>query len=94
MRTKKSKNKMVAYGYVGRWNDGTLGWMCPEFIGGGCDRGKSLRYRERCKNVGREQLKKEKGRFVLCKITLQALMKNGKPVTRSMLQLFGKGLAP
>ena len=25
----KKKEKVVGYGYVGRWSDGTLGWFMP-----------------------------------------------------------------
>jgi hypothetical protein len=32
MRKKRSKNKVVCYGYVGRFDDGTLGWGVPTFL--------------------------------------------------------------
>jgi hypothetical protein len=29
---KINKNKTVSYGYVGRWHDGSLGWVMPKFL--------------------------------------------------------------
>ena len=29
------KRKTVAYGYVGEWNDGTLGWFLPQHLDSG-----------------------------------------------------------
>jgi len=32
VKKKVNKNKLVAYGYVGRWSDGTLGWFLPRHL--------------------------------------------------------------
>jgi hypothetical protein len=31
----RDKNKVVGYGYVGEWCDGTLGWFLPRHMSGG-----------------------------------------------------------
>jgi hypothetical protein len=30
----RSKDKAVGYGYVGEWDDGTLGWCLPKHLAG------------------------------------------------------------
>jgi hypothetical protein len=37
MRKKKSKDKTVCYAYVGRGDDGSLGWGMPTYLSDGYD---------------------------------------------------------
>lgn len=32
--SRSDKNKVVGYGYVGRWADGSIGWFLPTHIAG------------------------------------------------------------
>lgn len=58
------KRKTVAYGYVGEWNDGTLGWFLPKHL----DSGHTLKNPRRPTATFPHCIG-EKG--ILCKITIE-----------------------
>lgn len=67
----KSKTRSVGYGWVGRWDDGTLGWFLPNHLTG---------YR----NDGPNDNEHLKGETVFkCRITIeQVLSTNGREITK------------
>ena len=77
---KKNKNRVVAYGFVGEWADGTLGWFLPAHL---VHSHKSRRYANgpakhpNWSNIGATSY--------LCKITLERVKaKNGRAITRKV----------
>jgi hypothetical protein len=77
---KKNMSRTIGYGYVGRWNDGTLGWCLPARVSPCMP---SMRLSERAEphpdwsNIGEPSY--------LCKITIQLVKnKRGKPTMRKI----------
>jgi hypothetical protein len=68
-KKKRNKDKVISYGYVGRWRDGTLGWSCPSIVRGYRDR--QLREKPEVQDFNENQP------HYLCKITIE-LVKNKK----------------
>ena len=60
---RRSTNKTVGYGYVGRWSDSALGWFLPECLSGG----KHIDLPPDNTAIDDDD------RFVLCKITIEAV---------------------
>lgn len=60
--------KSVSYGYVGRYRNGRLGWLCPEFLTGARDRPDHLSGQQ-C-GAGRFH---DETAFVLCRITVEVV---------------------
>ena len=76
--TKRKKNLdcTTGKGWVGRWRDGSVGWVMPEHLKGysygSADAPHTRRYIE------------ADDKFYLCKITVHVLKdKKGRPITRS-----------
>jgi hypothetical protein len=68
-----TKKKTVAYGFVGKWNDGSPGWCVPEFIHAGWSRAPEAKYF----NNGAPSY--------FCKITIeQVFRKDGRAIVRKM----------
>lgn len=73
---KTGETKTISYGYVGRWNDGTLGWFLPDHASG------NVRFVNQPSERGLRNSSKD-DRFVLCRITIeQVFAKSGRPITR------------
>lgn len=72
-RSKCGKTKTISYGYVGRWDDETLGWSCPEF---------AVRYGSEyptARNWNRGQP------HYLCRITIEQVFDSlGRPIVRTL----------
>ncbi len=75
--SKKSKEKTVGYAFIGRWNDGTLGWGMPDVLSGNPRRfldGTGRLFEENSMNGDRA---------FLCKVTIEQVFKsNGAAITR------------
>lgn len=72
----RSERKTVGYGYVGRWRDGTLGWMLPAHLGG------YARPAEPPSDLF-QQIALPKDRVVLCRITVEVIKDSlGREITR------------
>jgi hypothetical protein len=65
MSKTKNKNKVVAYGYVARWSDGTLGWNVSQYLSyrSKLNRPTQPNYNENTKGT----------KFELCKITIETV---------------------
>ena len=61
--SKRSKTKTVGYGWVGKWRDGTLGWIMPRHVNG-----LSLRVPEYPADIN---FVSDEDQFTLCKITVE-----------------------
>jgi hypothetical protein len=59
------KDKTVTYGYVGRFNDGNIGWFLPNFAIG--DRSSADTLSERAREAGKGET------FDLCRITIEVV---------------------
>jgi hypothetical protein len=71
---KRSKTKTVGFGYVNRWNDGSLGWFLPLHLAGD-----GRRFSE---SPNPNANAKHEPAF-LCKITVtQVFDKRGRPIIR------------
>lgn len=74
---KKNKDVQVGYGYVGRWNDGSIGWFLPNHCSGG---------RRNCDGISQFALENgiAKGEtFALCRITVEVVHdKRGREIRR------------
>ena len=72
----RTAEKTVGYGFVGEWNDGTLGWNLPQHVDDSpCAREPSDHWQA----AGLDW----NDRAVLCKITVEAVRdKRGRLVTR------------
>ncbi len=77
--TKKVKvpKASVGYGFVGAWNDNSIGWGMPGFLS-------SLNTRHRPERPDVEERPYlSHARLYLCKITVKPLLdKRGRPITR------------
>lgn len=70
------KEKVVGYGYVGRWGDGTLGWFLPMHLSSYGEKYPAIPSGNKYEFCHGELAEK-------CKITIEPLKnKNGKPIRR------------
>lgn len=77
-KLKEKSNKVKAYGFVGAWRDGTLGWLMPEHIYGWGEK-VSRKFPDRPAKT----FLNEPQRLVLCEITVKVVKnKKGKPIVR------------
>jgi hypothetical protein len=73
-----SKDKTTGYGFVGRWRDGTLGWILPDYLSG-YSRGSyteppSPRFHKSARPIDRA---------VLCRITIEVVKDSrGRSIVR------------
>lgn len=77
-RGKSGKDKSVAYGWVGRWWNGTIGWILPTHLdpsGGNYPDFENQKY-------VRAARFRENNELIFCKITVEVIKRNGKPVRR------------
>ena len=68
------ENEAVGFGWVGRWNDGSIGWVLPDHLA--CHSGETEAPFRRC-------CVSPDTRLVRCRITIEVLKdKKGRPITR------------
>ncbi len=78
---KFSKNKTVAYGWVGRWKDingkgeSAPGWVLPDHLAGGGGNYPNFPTRPYIRGDDKEYLE-------YCKITIEVVRRNGKPIRK------------
>jgi hypothetical protein len=73
---KATPSKTVGYGYVGRWDDGTLGWCTPAHVQG------TPGYNEPVSELGKQNAAPDQ-RFYLCRITVEMVTDSrGRKITR------------
>ncbi len=72
-KSKFTKDKAVGYGFVGEWNNGTIGWCLPSHLSNG-----SNTVEKRPWNVGEDSF--------YCRITIERMKnKKGKYIKRKIV---------